>query len=133
MLRASLEALAKDSNELDLIVSYCEIWVLRLAGFLPDVARCSACRKALGASAGGAFLGPASALKCARCAAGEGIAISLETLRHLKEALKSPPEVWARGRHLRADESAAELRQVLQTLTTRALEREPKLGRAPRL
>jgi DNA repair protein RecO (recombination protein O) len=51
MVKACLEAIASVKDDLAaarLVVSYFEIWLLRLTGFLPDFRTCSKCRSRIG-------------------------------------------------------------------------------------
>jgi DNA repair protein RecO (recombination protein O) len=72
MMKASLDADAATPSELSALKLYGEIWVLRLAGYLPDWSRCEEC--------GRAFAGDESAtlrggfhLHCRRCRKSGGI------------------------------------------------------------
>src|SRR5215216_3135828 len=47
MVRACLEALAANPSTVAELTRYFEIWLLKLAGFLPDVRTCAGCRKPL--------------------------------------------------------------------------------------
>jgi recombinational DNA repair protein (RecF pathway) len=127
MLRACLEALAKLPSEGAWVSRYCEVWTLKLAGFLPDPAKCGNCRKPLDQESGGGALTSGSNFECPRCANARGTAIPREVLSLVNSALKTAPESWSREAAARAPQSAHEVAKLLRVLITRALERETVL------
>lgn len=127
MLRACLEALAKSPGEVTWISRYCEVWTLKLAGFLPDLTRCETCRKPLNLERRGVALNSGSNFECQGCANARGIAVSQEALSLVGTALKTPPEGWSREAAARDFRCAPEVRELLRILIVRALEREPVL------
>jgi len=65
LILAVLRAL-KRSAEIDRPLVYFNYWLLRLGGYLPDLERCAACVRELGAEAG--YYGPGSeGVLCAAC------------------------------------------------------------------
>lgn len=48
MVKACLETAAQDSQNLESVVLYFELWLLRLGGYLPDWHRCEKCRREVG-------------------------------------------------------------------------------------
>lgn len=127
LLSASLEALAAEPGRVEEIVLYCEVWTLKLAGFLPDVSLCAVCRCPFEKDTGAPSLGAGSALECRSCSAGKGTPIPLETLRELEAILRTRPAAWVRAEKTRRSPSGSETNSLIRTLLTRALEREPKL------
>jgi DNA repair protein RecO len=128
MFKACLEALELEPGHAQEIALYSEVWILRLAGFLPDATLCTSCGATLEVENTGAVLSAGSAIKCVRCAGGQGLFIHREALAKLISALKTPPLVWARRGENYRDSPAIQggLTQVLHVLTARALEREPR-------
>jgi DNA repair protein RecO (recombination protein O) len=125
MLKACLEVLAKSPGEVSWVSRYCEVWILKLAGFLPDSAKCGSCRKPLGREPGGTALNSGSNFECAGCADARGIAVSQEALSILNTALKTPPGSWSRDAARKDFQSASEVGKLLRILIARALGREP--------
>lgn len=72
MLKASLDADAETPADLTAIKLYCEIWVLRLAGYLPDWGRCEDCGREFGKDESATLRGGFH-LHCQRCRKGGGI------------------------------------------------------------
>jgi DNA repair protein RecO (recombination protein O) len=72
MFKASLDADAVTPPELAAVKLYCELWVLRLAGYLPDWSRCEDCGRAFGIEENATLRGGFH-LHCQRCRKGGGI------------------------------------------------------------
>lgn len=126
MMRACLETLAAEPESVAEVIRYCEVWTLRLAGFLPDLKHCGTCRSELDEERSPFALSAGSVLECRRCAGGKGILVSFESLQQLSSALRAQPAVWARAAKSQTNPSRSEAGAVLHALMTRALEREPK-------
>lgn len=131
LLSASLETLAAEPKRVEEVVRYCEVWALKLAGFLPDVSRCAVCRRPFDKDASPPSLGAGSALECRSCSAGKGTPISRETLWELESILSTRPAVWVSAGKTRADAGRSESSPLIRTLLTRALEREPRSRTRP--
>jgi DNA repair protein RecO (recombination protein O) len=129
MLRACLEAIASAPEDLRQITRYCEVWLLKLSGFLPDLRACLNCKKSLGEKNQKAYLGIDGALRCERCGHKADLALGGETVTHLRSTQRLTPADWARASREISETASKELSQVTQRLITRALERLPK-GRA---
>jgi DNA repair protein RecO (recombination protein O) len=129
MIRASLEAIAHAPQNLRHITRYCEVWLLKLSGFLPDLRACVNCKKPLCVDAGKAYLGTDGALRCVECAHKVDLAVSAEATAQLRATQRKAPGDWASAAAAVPETVHRELSQVTQRLITRALERLPR-GRA---
>lgn len=127
LMSAALRTLAADSEDVGAVVRYCEVWALKLGGFLPDMTRCAVCRRNFGDGRDAPLLGVGSALVCRACSGGKGTAVSPETLRRIASALQASPEAWARAEKSAFKSGESEAHSLVRTLLTRALEREPKV------
>jgi DNA repair protein RecO (recombination protein O) len=127
LLRACLQAIRHSPPEVNRIARYCEIWILRIAGFLPDLSRCAVCGRASTGQGVGSLLDYNNILKCAGCSDGQGFAVSEPVLRELTVAMKSRPEDWAQTTKARTTDADSELGGLVRILISRALEREPRL------
>jgi DNA repair protein RecO (recombination protein O) len=125
MLKACLEVLIKSPTEVSSVSRYCEVWTLKLAGFLPDLANCGSCRKPLRNEPRGAALNSGSNFECYECADARGIAISHGALSVLNNALKISPGNWSHDAASKHFQSASEVGLLLRILIARALGREP--------
>ncbi len=129
MVRACIEAIhARRPEEIHIIVRYFELWTLKLAGFLPDVHTCAACRRPLTPREGKTlYVSAEGTLQCRECGAtGMGTILSTETHTQLRAMQTLAPAAWAeKGSTLPLDVHH-ELAQLMQRLITRALERAPR-------
>lgn len=72
----------------DLARTYFEVWMLRLAGVLPDLFTCSRCRRRLDRADVRFLLSGLTKIACGRCGSGEGTDIPIETLDALDWMLR---------------------------------------------
>jgi DNA repair protein RecO (recombination protein O) len=129
MLRACLEAIAGAPEDLRHITRYCEVWLLKLSGFLPDLRSCVNCKERFGEKKEKTYLGIDGGLRCMRCAHKADLQLGEETVAHLRTTQRLTPAEWSRNACKASDTALKELSQVTQRLITRALERLPR-GRA---
>lgn len=129
MLRACLEAIAATPEALRPITRYCEVWLLKLSGFLPGLRACVNCEKSLGEKSEKTYLGIDGALRCDRCGHKADLPLGVETIAQLRSTQRLTPGDWARAHETASETTSKELSQMTQRLITRALERLPK-GRA---
>ena len=127
MVKACVEALAEEPRRLPLVLRYFELWTLRLAGFLPDLAKCSACHRRLRREGEAVFLGQEGALRCGACAGGLGVEVSREAHGQMRAMQSAGPREWAEGAGREAGPGVREeLAQLLRRYLARALERAPR-------
>ena len=126
MIRACIEAIASAPENIRHITRYCEIWLLKLAGFLPDLRACVKCEKPLCEGRGKAYLGTDGALRCDDCAHKFDLQVSCEATVYLRTTQRLAPGDWARSVSAASETVLKELSQVTQRLITRALERLPR-------
>jgi DNA repair protein RecO (recombination protein O) len=69
---------------------YFEVWMLRLAGVLPDLFVCSRCRRRLGPAEARVLLTGLTRISCLACAGGDGIEVPTETVEVLDWILRTP-------------------------------------------
>lgn len=126
MLRACLEAIAATPEALRQITRYCEVWLLKLSGFLPDLRSCVNCKERFSEGNEKAFLGVDGALRCGRCAHKADMPLGVETVAHLRTTQRLTPADWSRTAGTASETALKELSQVTERLITRALERLPR-------
>src|SRR4028119_1818451 len=121
MLRACLEAIAWTPEALRQITRYCEVWLLKLSGFLPDLRSCVNCRRSFSEQFEKTYLGIDGALRCERCAQKADMPLGGETVAQLRSTQRLTPLDWSRANGGGASEvTAKELSQLTQRLITRA-------------
>jgi len=131
MLRACVDALAREPGGHAALLSYCELWVLKLAGFLPDHKACAGCARPLGgAQWSDVYITPEGLLRCRACR-GAGQAVN-EGVYGLLNALRSAgPRAWSRRYYSASPRDQQTLSETARRLLKRALEKEPKSGNLP--
>src|ERR1700716_1064924 len=111
MVTACLEALVQGPRDLQLILRYFEVWVLRLEGFLPDLRRCSECDRPFQED-GAITLSRELNLVCRQCAQGKGEVLSRKAYGRLCATQTLSPAGFANGSReltLRIESELAEL------------------------
>src|SRR5215208_6704313 len=73
MALACFEAVSETPDDLDSVLRYFEVWLLKLEGFLPDLRVCANCQKAFGDEV--VYLGSDLALRCGQCSQSRSNAI----------------------------------------------------------
>ncbi|HYP00588.1 MAG TPA: DNA repair protein RecO [Pyrinomonadaceae bacterium] len=129
MFKACLEATLSAPEDLRQITRYGEVWLLKLAGFLPGLHACVNCKKVFDENNAKTFLGIDGALRCVSCSHKADMPLSREATARLRATERQSPAVWARGGEATTETARKELSQLTQRLITRALERLPR-GRA---
>lgn len=94
MVKACLEAIADSPPDMETILRYFEIWLLKLEGFLPDIKRCAECRRVFNGKET-AFMGPELLLRCSPCSQGKGAAFSERLLLQLRAIQRLGPSAFA--------------------------------------
>src|SRR5215813_12428026 len=95
MAIACFEAASETPEDLDAVLRYFEVWLLKLEGFMPDLRVCANCQKAFGEEA--IYLGSDLSLRCFQCSSGRGGAVSKRLQSHLRTAEKLSPAKFAEG------------------------------------
>jgi DNA repair protein RecO (recombination protein O) len=126
MVTACLEALASQPEDLQLILRYFEIWILRLEGFLPDLRRCSECDSALPAE-GAISLSRELNLVCRQCAQGKGEVLSRKAYACLCATQILNPAGFVAGSRGLTIKTERELAEFTHRMIGRVLERRPRI------
>jgi DNA repair protein RecO (recombination protein O) len=111
MLNACLEAIAASKNDLQSILRYFEVWLLKLEGYLPDVKRCAECHLVF-ADNEAAYLGRDLMLRCVNCGKGTGSMLSHRLQGQLRATHRLAPGKFA---------------ELTHQMIGRVLERQPRL------
>lgn len=90
---AIMEAMAKNSN-LDSLLRYFEVWLLKISGFFPDLNKCVSCNSEITQSSG-VWLAVDGTPECYGCSGGRGVAISSELKRSFEAILRNNPTVFS--------------------------------------
>jgi DNA repair protein RecO (recombination protein O) len=125
MVRAVVEALAAVPEDLPALIRYFEIWVLRLAGFLPDLRLCADCEKRLGEDSS-VYLNAEFKARCGACSNRLGKELSRAGHRQLRSAQRLSPSEFALSVRDLNGGTMNELADLSQGLIGRVLERQPR-------
>ena len=126
MVKACLEAVDSSPGDLQTILRYFEVWLLRLEGFLPDIKRCAECHLTFEENRV-AFLGSDLTLRCRLCSQGIGTALSDTLHRQLRATQTLAPRVFAKESREVSARTHRELAELTHSLLGRVLERQPRL------
>jgi DNA repair protein RecO (recombination protein O) len=126
MVKACLEAIAQTPAELQVVLRYFEIWLLKLQGYLPDIRRCGECQREFDDTTG-IFLQLDLVLRCRRCGQGQGSAVSRKLLTQLLATQKLAPQNFVQASHEVSETVRREFAELTHQLIGRVLERQPRL------
>jgi DNA repair protein RecO (recombination protein O) len=126
MVSACLEAISKSQEDLQSILRYFEIWLLKLEGFLPDIRRCGECHLLFDDSEP-AFMGTDMIFRCRRCNQGNAKLVTKTLQTQLRATHRLPPGEFARESRNVPASTQREMAELAHKLIGRALERQPRL------
>ena len=131
MLRACVDFLAGEPAHAGAVSAYTELWTLKLTGFLPDFQNCGECGTPLGESfRGQRYISHEGVTWCQNCRRGGAQALSAEAFQLLSNTRQRGPGAWALGFEGAGEESRRVVSETARGLVRRALEREPRAGKA---
>jgi len=126
MVSACLEAISESQPDLQVILRYFEIWLLKLEGYLPDIRRCGECHRAFNEN-DRAFMGADMAFRCRTCSRGVGAVLSRRLQTQLRASQKLAPYVFAKESRELPASIHREMAELTHQLIGRVLERQPRL------
>ena len=126
MVIACLDAIAESQRDLQIILRYFEIWLLKLEGYLPDIRHCSDCHRSFDETEV-TFMGPDLSLRCRECSGGRGNALSPVLQKQLRATQRLAPYVFAKESREVSVTVHREMAKLNQLLIGRVLERQPRL------
>jgi DNA repair protein RecO (recombination protein O) len=126
MAIACFEAASEAPTDLDAVLRYFEVWLLKLEGFLPDLRTCANCHKVFGDD-GAIYLASDLSLRCAQCSNGRGGAVSKRLHAQLRTVEKLSPAKFAEGAREVSKETKQEMAELTFQIIGRVLERMPRI------
>lgn len=126
MVKACVEALEENPEDLPALLRYFEIWLLKLEGFLPDFRSCSNCHRVFGEEQN-AYVGSDVTLYCSDCSAGKGYVLSKKLHRQLQATHTLPPKAFASEARSLSQQVHRELAEFTNQILGRVLERQPRI------
>lgn len=126
MLKACVDATAASPQDIQSVLRYFEVWLLRLEGFLPDIKQCAFCHRAF-AQREPVYSSLDFALLCRECSHDTG-AHRLSSAAHsqLLTMLRLGPGPFADESRAASDKTHRELAQLTQRLIMRVVERQTR-------
>jgi len=126
MLKACLDAICQSQSDLQIILRYFEIWLLRLEGYLPDIRRCGECHRRFDETEA-TFMNADLVFRCRRCSQGTGNALSRRLQTQLRATQRLAPCVFAQESRAVPASIHREMAELTHQLIGRVLERQPRL------
>jgi DNA repair protein RecO (recombination protein O) len=130
MVIACVDAIAQTPGDLQAVVRYFELWLLKIEGFLPDLRCCAECHRAFNDDEA-VFMAFDQALRCRSCSGGKGMVISKALHAHLRSSEKLPPTRFAEEAREVPSQTRRELGELTHQLIGRVLERQPRVRLTP--
>lgn len=125
MTTACLEAISTFPSELQTVLRYFEVWLLKIEGFMPDLKRCADCHRAFGEES--VYMGPDLGLRCSSCREGRGGAMSKRLHAQLRSLERLPPGKFAEKGGEINNQTKREMAELTHQIIGRVLERSPRL------
>lgn len=126
MVKACLDAISESEPDLQIILRYFEIWLLKLEGYLPDIRHCGECHRSFDEKEP-AFMGADTLFRCRSCSQGIGAALSRRLQTQLRSTQKLAPYAFAKESRAVPANIHREMAELTHQLIGRVLERQPRL------
>jgi DNA repair protein RecO (recombination protein O) len=126
VVRACLEASASGPSALQGVSVYYELWMLRIAGFLPELRRCGGCGRDLRAGFGRLYATFDGGFRCEACRREGDYPFEAEAYAHLSRMQADGPAHWAEGFGGLSKPTRQRLTEFARRLVRRALEKDLK-------
>lgn len=126
MTNACLDAIASTPGDLQTVLRYFEVWLLKIEGFLPDLRRCSDCHKAFEAEES-VYSGRDFAFRCDNCREHRDRVMSNTVRSQLRAIEKLPPGQFANESRAVDKNTKQEMSELTHQMITRILERLPRV------
>ena len=125
MALACFEAVSQKPADLEWVLRYFEVWLLKLEGFLPDFRGCASCQNGFDREEP-IYLGADLSLRCVKCSQARGRAIAKSVHQQLRTTEKLSPAKFAEEAREVPVATRKELAQLTYQIISRVLERVPR-------
>ncbi len=122
LVGATIAALGESPNT-NAIVRYFEVWLLKLAGFYPDLRTCAVCDATTGHGAT-VWIAADGSQRCEHCSAGRGVTVGPRLRSTLSRILAEPPARFAENPP--AQDELDRLAEIALLIMRHSLERDLK-------
>ena len=125
MALACFEAASETPDDLEAVLRYFEVWLLKLEGFLPDLRSCASCQKTFEDEV--IYLGADLSLRCGQCSQSRGNKISKRLRSQMRATEKLSPAKFAEGAREVSNDTKTEMAELTFHILGRVLERTPRV------
>lgn len=126
MSTACFDAISQSPGDIQSILRYFEVWLLKIEGFMPDLKRCAECHRTF-VDDESVYMALDLALHCRGCSDGRGGAVSKLLHAHLRTAEKLSPARFAEDSRQVPSRTKRELAELTHQMIGRVLERLPRV------
>jgi DNA repair protein RecO (recombination protein O) len=126
MSTACFEAISQHPEDLQSVLRYFEVWILKIEGFMPDLKRCGECHRAFGSDEA-VYMGSDLALRCGSCTDGRGGTMSKLLHAHIRTTERLSPGKFAEDAREVSIKTKRELAELTHQMIGRVLERLPRV------
>jgi len=126
MASACFQAIGECPDDLQAILRYFEVWLLKIEGFMPDLKTCADCHQNLD-STDSVFMSADLALRCRLCSGGRGGSVSKILHAYLRTTERLSPGKFAEGARDVPLKTRRELAELTHQMIGRVLERLPRV------
>ena len=126
MANACFDAIGDSPEDIQSVVRYFEVWLLKIEGFLPDLKACAECQQKFG-SDDAVFISADLVLRCRSCSQGRGGTVSKRLHEHLRTTEKLSPLKFAESAREVPAATKRELSELTHQIIGRVLERLPRV------
>jgi DNA repair protein RecO (recombination protein O) len=126
MVTACIQAVSNSPSDLQSILRYFEVWLLKIEGFLPDLRHCAECHENFNSETS-VYLSSDFGLRCRSCSEGRGAAVSKHLQAHLRTTEKLHPIKFAEEARKVPTQTKRELAELTHQIIGRVLERQPRV------
>ena len=126
MALACFEAVSEIPDDLESVLRYFEVWLLKLEGFFPDLRSCASCQKIFNGEET-IFLGNDLSIRCLQCSNSRDSKISRHVNALLRTSEKLPPPKFAQEVREVSKDTKRETAELTFQLIGRVLERMPRV------
>ena len=126
MSTACFEAISQSPEDLQSILRYFEVWLLKIEGFVPDLKHCAECHRIFNVDEP-VFMSGDLVMRCRSCSAGRGGTVSSNLHAQLRTTEKLSPANFAKGAREISAKTKKEFAELTHKMISRVLERLPRI------
>lgn len=126
MSTACFNAIGQSPADLQSVMRYFEVWLLKIEGFMPDLKCCADCHRVFSHDEP-VLMSTDLVLRCRSCSEGRGGTVSRRLHAHLLTTEKLSPAKFAEGAREVPAGTRREFAELTHQMITRVLERMPRV------